>query len=102
MLFKMYRIHNTKVSYWRILLHDLDKLILTIFISSELASKIHRKIAKHHNIKTDEDFYEAYLDWSSARYTKPDKPMDALVTAEKIHPKYYGKALLHYKIVKFK
>lgn len=101
-IFKMWRMFNTKVSLWRVLMHDMDKLFMYSYMDKEVASNEHRNHAKHHNINTDNDFYEAYLDWASARYTKLDKPLDAIETAEKYFPDLYNKSIEHYKNVKFK
>jgi hypothetical protein len=83
-------------------MHDADKLFMILFLSKEKCKKYHRKFARHHNIKTLNDFYEAYLDCASARYTKPDKPDDALLTFEKRFKNLYIFALIHYNEVKFK
>lgn len=102
MLLKLWFKYKTKVSLYRIICHDLIKLFNTLIFGVEIASKWHRKYARHHNIKTDKDFYEAYLDWASARYTKKDKPLDALQTAELKFPNLLNKALIHYKQSNFK
>lgn len=64
--------------------HDMDKLIMYQFLEKDQASKIHRETASHHmgnNVpKTYLDKLEAILDYESAGYTKPDKPLNAYDT----------------------
>lgn len=94
--------HETKVSFWRMVMHDMDKLFMIPFVGVDKASKIHFKFAGHHLKRTEEDFYEAYLDWASARQTKPDKPLDAIQTAERWYPNLVDKARSHCEEVGFK
>ncbi len=101
-IFNLWKTETTKVSLSRVIKHDLEKMILILILGDYSASKIHRRVARHHNIKTDEDLYEAYLDWASARFTKPEMQMDAVQTAYKIHPELYIKCLEHYNEVSFK
>ena len=67
--------------------HDMDKLILYQFIDKKEASSYHKENASHHmtnNIpKTYFDKLEAVLDYESAGYTKPDKPLNAFDTINK-------------------
>ena len=59
-------------------LHDLDKLIMYYFIPKDLASKIHKKISRHHDrAKTKRDYQMKVIDFESCRFTKPDKPYPA-------------------------
>lgn len=77
--------HNT----WRCLAHDLDKVILYNFLPFEKVKKFHRNTARHHdnNIrKTKNDYIEMIIDWECARYTKPDKPLNAYDTLYKFYP----------------
>ena len=70
-------------------LHDLDKLFMYLFYEKESASDIHRDMISHHenNLpKTELDYMEMVLDWESARYTKPDKPLNAYDTLIKYYP----------------
>lgn len=73
-----------------ILLHDFDKVILAIFLPRKLVSKIHHRITLHHpdNIWGKFDLKHAVLDWESARFTKPDKPLNARQTAIKHYPNH--------------
>ena len=69
--------------------HDLDKLFMYLFYSKKDVSRIHRdKIAHHDNEieKTNLDYIEMVLDWESARYTKPDKPLNAYDTLYNFYP----------------
>ena len=62
----------------RSLFHDADKLLLLVFIDKKTASKIHRKYSRHHNrAHTKSDYIQMIIDWECARYTKPDKPLNA-------------------------
>lgn len=101
-IFKLWYVNDTKVSFYRVFMHDTIKLFLILIVGDKLATQLHRRFAKHHNIRTYNDFSEAYLDWASARYTKEDKPLDALETARMWFPEYYIQAVEFYKIVKYK
>ncbi len=101
-ILKLWHKYNTRVSLLRVILHDLDKVILYLLIGVENTSKFHNKYIGHHNIKNNEDFYEKYLDCASARYTKKDKPLDALETFKKYYPNMYEVAKKHYDVVEFK
>ena len=101
-IMKLWYKHDTLVPLHRVLLHDVDKLFMLIIINKSKVTEIHRKRAGHHTIKSDADFHEAYLDWASARLTKPDKPLDAIQTAEKFYPELLNRSLEHYKSVNYK
>lgn len=69
--------------------HDLDKLYLYLFYDKKTVSRIHREQSTHHENdleKTHLDYVEMVLDWESARYTKPDKPLNAYDTLVKFYP----------------
>lgn len=69
--------------------HDLDKLFLYLFYDKKQVSKIHRDLTSHHENdleKTYLDYIEMVLDWESARYTKPDKPLNAYDTLINYYP----------------
>ena len=54
-----------------------------LFYDKKDASNIHRDKTVHHENeleKTELDYIEMVLDWESARYTKPDKPLNAYDT----------------------
>ena len=74
----------------RSLVHDIDKVILYNFLEHKKVKEFHRKTARHHvenNIKkTKADYMEMVIDWECARYTKPDKPLNAYDTVYKIYP----------------
>ena len=74
-----------KLPLYRVLLHDLDKVPLYLIFGKDLTSKWHNRFARHHNWKTEIDIYEAIADWDSARFTKPDKPLDAMETWKKYY-----------------
>lgn len=69
--------------------HDLDKYALYLILPKKEVSKYHRKINKHHMFydnSLDECYlYEMALDWESAHFTKPDKPLSAYETLLKYY-----------------
>lgn len=69
--------------------HDLDKLYMYLFYEKKDVSRIHRERTAHHDNdleKTHLDYVEMILDWESARYTKPDKPLNAYDTLVNFYP----------------
>ena len=68
----------------RLKLHDFDKELAYLFYPKKVCSKIHRENISHHveNELDKErlDYLEMIFDWESARYTKPDKPLNAYDT----------------------
>lgn len=77
------------------LLHDLDKLFLYLLFDKKTVSKIHRKYSRHHerSARTKIDFKQMVIDWECARYTKPDKPLNARETLYKFYPHLESKIL---------
>ena len=76
--------------------HDLDKLYMYLFYNKSDVSKIHRNLVAHHENdleKTNLDYIEMVLDWESARYTKPDKPLNAYDTLYNYYPDMLDKIL---------
>jgi len=61
----------------------------------KLTHKLHRHFSRHHarNAKTDKDFREMVIDWECARYTKPDKPLNAYDTLYRYYPQLETKIL---------
>lgn len=83
--FMVMKLQKQYLGYYKYWFHDMDKLVMYIFIpwiGTHKIQKIHKKYAKHHLIKGKKNmrFDEAILDWESARFTKPDKPMTAYQT----------------------
>ena len=68
--------------------HDLDKVFLYPILGKDLTTKLHRRFARHHarNAKNLADYKMMICDWESARYTKPDKPLDAYETLFTLYP----------------
>ena len=85
--------HNT----WRSIVHDFDKVILYNIWPHNKVKSFHRSTARHHvenNIKkTRNDYIEMIIDWECARYTKPDKPLNAYDTLYKWYPELEKKIL---------
>ena len=85
---------NKDVILGRIKNHDLDKMFMDcnqIDLSKykKDVSQIHRKLSSHHENELEKDYIdyiEMVLDWESARYTKPDKPLNAYDTLYKYYP----------------
>ena len=87
--------------------HDFVKMIMILLFGDKIATKIHRKFSNHHahmryiRVTYDEGLkvhikkqpygrfiknkIEAAIDWESARFTKPDKPLDAYDTWKKYY-----------------
>lgn len=76
-------------------LHDIDKIFLYLIVGKKKGSEIHRKYSKHHinRAKSYKDFCEMVIDWECARYTKPDKPLNAYDTLYKYYPQLEDKIL---------
>lgn len=82
--------------------HDFIKMIMILLFGDAVATKIHRRFSSHHaHMRYLRIYYndgihkwskvlpagryiknqvEAAIDWESARFTKPDKPLDAYDT----------------------
>ena len=62
--------------------HDMDKMCEYLILPKDVASHNHRLRSSHHiesgmDNKTDIDLFEMIIDFESAGYTKPDKPLCA-------------------------
>ena len=97
--------HNT----WRSIVHDLDKVILYNIWSHKKVKNFHRSTATHHVEnkikKTRNDYIEMIIDWECARYTKPDKPLNAYDTLYKFYPELENiilPMLIELNLVKYK
>ena len=80
---------NNKELLERLTKHDLDKMFLLLFYDKDVVKKVHRDTSSHHDNdleKTKLDYMEMVLDWESARYTKPDKPLNAYDTLYDFYP----------------
>lgn len=92
--------------------HDLDKVLMYIFLpflGTKRIKSIHKKYSKHHitmDKNPDEcEYIEAILDWECARFTKPDKPENAMSIIESkykdtehyIYLRLYHQALMSVK-----
>ncbi len=65
----------------RAAVHDMDKMIMYLFMDQKSAQEMHVKTQPHH-LENDlprsyEDYVETVIDYESAPYTKPDKPLNA-------------------------
>lgn len=85
--------HNT----WKSLVHDFDKVILYNVWPHSRVKNFHRNTARHHIEskwkKTRADYIDMIIDWECARYTKPDKPLNAYDTLYKFYPQLEDKIL---------
>ena len=74
----------------RSIVHDLDKVILYNVCPHKKVKNFHRSTARHHieskARKNRADYIEMIIDWECARYTKPDKPLNAYDTLYKWYP----------------
>lgn len=80
---------NNKELLEQLTKHDLDKMFLLLFYDKDVVKKVHRDTSSHHDNdleKTKLDYMEMVLDWESARYTKPDKPLNAYDTLYDFYP----------------
>ena len=88
-------------------LHDFVKMINIAIFGDKIATKIHRKFSSHHahmrhiRVYYDDGMHkwskvqpagrfiknqvEAAVDWESARFTKPEKPLNAYQTWKKYY-----------------
>lgn len=85
--------------------HDFVKMINVIIFGDRIATKIHRVFSKHHahvvgevykfiddkkvhlgDVRDITNKVEAVFDWESARFTKPEKPLNAFQTWKKYYP----------------
>lgn len=81
---------------WRGYMHDIDKLLYLYPLAllnghdKKWVHNRHRKNNRHHvenNLtKTRRDYIEMIIDWECARYTKPDKLLNAFDTMNKFYP----------------
>ena len=74
---------------WRAYVHDLDKVILYNFLPFQKVKNFHRRTARHHDNKikkSKNDYIEMIIDWECARFTKPDKQLNAYDTLYKFYP----------------
>ena len=75
---------------WRSIVHDIDKVILYNFLEHKKVKEFHRKTARHHvenKIKKNKkDYIEMVIDWECARFSKPDKPLNAFDTLYNLYP----------------
>ena len=75
--------HNTI----RSLFHDLDKVFLYMLFDYKKVHNWHRQYSRRHSkARTRADYIQMAIDWECARYTKPDKPLNARETLKKIYP----------------
>ena len=75
-------------------LHDIDKFLMCLIgLPDRMISAIHRALSWHHPNNKVGWFRldEAIFDWESARFTKPDKPLNARDTCLKYYPELKGR-----------
>lgn len=78
---------RSNISLFRALMHDTGKAVNIILFGDAVATRIHRAMAGHHQ-KDRMSFVqkvEAFCDWESARFTKPEKPLNGIETAQKYY-----------------
>lgn len=99
---KVIELEKKYIGYIKYPFHDLDKLLMYIFLpflGTKKIQQIHRKYNKHH-IEEYKDidncnFEEAIIDYESARFTKKDKQLNARETVEYYHKdsKFYNELI---------
>ena len=76
-------------------MHDFVKMINILIFGDKIATKLHRKFSSHHDhlysdgtsvYRDIPNKIEAAIDWESARFTKPNKPLNAYETWTKYYP----------------
>ena len=61
--------------------HDFIKMVNILLFGDAIATKLHRRFSNHHLQQGDiKNKIEAAIDWESARFTKPTKPLNAYQT----------------------
>lgn len=99
--FNQTRLHRKEVQRiakekgYSFLMHDFVKMINILIFGDKIATKLHRAFSGHHaheyadihcNIYRDiPNKIEAAIDWESARFTKPGKPLNAYQTWKKYY-----------------
>lgn len=74
--------------------HDIDKMILYCFFDYKTVHEFHRKHSKHHEkAKTFDDYLLMVIDWECARFTKPDKGLNAYDTLYAYYPELESRIL---------
>ena len=101
-IYRIWKKEDTGVSLFTVIMHDMDKIIMYPLLGKKLTKKIHNAHANHHNCKKLYHYLEKYLDCASARYTKPDKPMDAVETFAKLYPQHLHIAESIYSLTRYK
>ena len=94
--FLAHKYTNNEELFEQLKRHDLDKMYLLLFYEKKDIEDYHRKMSSHHDNdipKTEIDYMEMVLDWESARYTKPDKPLNAYDTLVRFYPHLEDKIL---------
>lgn len=66
-----------------------------LFMDSKKTHNIHRQKSRHHELQasTHSDYVQMVIDWECARFTKPDKPLNARETLAKFYPHLTDKVL---------
>lgn len=85
-----------KLGVWKpkYLLHDMDKVFMYLFCTGKTVKEIHQahRAKSTHHVEYFEqkkmDWEMAVLDWESARFTKPDKPLNAHDTLRTHYPQF--------------
>lgn len=71
------------------LFHDMEKPFLRLFLGHKMATKLHRKLSRHHVEFIFPKYYDyvgMIIDWECAKLTKPEKQLNARQTMNKYYP----------------
>lgn len=96
-IFKLANELNIDIDYmWA---HDTDKYIMYLFEPEDVTRQCHRTLSVHHWYEigkrhSRETLIEMMLDWESARFSKPDKPLNAYDTLYKWMPEEMREPML--------
>ena len=105
--FAFMKLQKTLLGYYKYKFHDLDKVLMYIFLpflGTDKIKKIHQKYNAHHIKYTKylPNYEEAIIDWECARFTKKDKPLTARQTFEMLnYLTDYQKTKVEKQLIKF-
>lgn len=96
------KLQKKLLGHYKYKTHDWDKLImyaLCPWLGTKRINKIHRKNNRHHpnNKHGVLEHVEALIDWECARFTKPDKPLNAWQTMEEFYPELKEELIPYFK-----
>lgn len=98
------KVQKQLLGRYKIKFHDWDKLLMFIFLpflGERRINQFHQKHNRHHPTyftgrnwekhykqSYSVDWEQAIIDWECARFTKPDKPLNAVDTCNRYYSEY--------------